>query len=109
MEIKPISEEIHQTAVEKGWWEKPRSFTDVMMMIVTECAEAVEHYRNGAPINQLFYEGDNKPDGVPAEMADILIRVFDACVEYDIDIEEALEVKIKYNKSRPYRHGNKLV
>ena len=27
--------------------------------------------------------------------------------KYDIDIIEACKIKAKYNKSRPYRHGNK--
>ena len=108
VDINDISKTIHTVAVDKGWWDTPRSFGDVMMMIVTECAEAVEHYREGKELNKLWYE-DTKPDGVPAEMADIIIRVLDACVQYDINIEESLVEKVRYNESRTYRHGNKLL
>ena len=41
------------------------------------------------------------------ELADTLIRIFDMCAAYELDIENALEIKMEFNKSRPYRHGNK--
>lgn len=47
--------------------------------------------------------GEVKPIGVPSEMADILIRVLDACASYGIDIERAVREKIAYNKA----HGGK--
>lgn len=42
-----------------------------------------------------------------AELADVIIRVLDYCAHAGIDIENVLEVKHEYNKSRPYRHGGK--
>lgn len=42
-----------------------------------------------------------------AELADVIIRVLDYCAYAGIDIENVLEVKHEYNKSRPYRHGGK--
>jgi hypothetical protein len=50
---------------------------------------------------------DVKPVGIPSEMADIIIRVLDACAAYGIDIEEAMRIKMAYNETRPYRHGEK--
>jgi hypothetical protein len=37
----------------------------------------------------------------------VIIRVLDYCAYAGIDIENVLEVKHEYNKSRPYRHGGK--
>ena len=48
-----------------------------------------------------------KPEGNAAELADVIIRVLDYCAYAGIDIENVLEVKHEYNKSRPYRHGGK--
>ncbi len=110
MEITKVSREINQMAHEKGWWDEdnPRSFGDVCMMIVTEVAEAVEHYRNNKGINQTWYQ-NGKPDGVPIEFADIAIRLFDAAYEYDIDLEGAIIEKMNYNSTRSHRHGKKLI
>jgi len=46
-----------------------------------------------------------KPEGVPSELADIIIRVLDACAGWDIDIQTAVELKIQYNATREYKHG----
>jgi hypothetical protein len=40
-------------------------------------------------------------------MADIIIRVLDACAAWGIDIEQAMALKMEYNINRPYRHGDK--
>lgn len=111
MDLKTTAVRIHKTAIKHGWWDddNPRSFGDVMMMIVTECAEAVEHYRNGQELDKVWFEANGKPDGIPVEFADILIRLLDASERYNMDIEEAIKVKMKYNDSREYRHGYKLL
>jgi NTP pyrophosphatase (non-canonical NTP hydrolase) len=46
-----------------------------------------------------------KPEGVPSEFADIIIRVLDACGAYGIDIEEAVQLKMEYNRTRPFKNG----
>lgn len=46
-----------------------------------------------------------KPVGFPSELADILIRVFDLAGALGIDLEAEVELKMNYNKSRPYKHG----
>lgn len=49
----------------------------------------------------------NKPEGVASELADVVIRVADLCGLYGIDLETALEEKMAFNDTRPYRHGGK--
>lgn len=46
-----------------------------------------------------------KPEGVPSELADILIRVLDACGAYGIDIDGVVREKIRYNATREILHG----
>lgn len=48
-----------------------------------------------------------KPEGVPIELADAIIRMFDMCGYYKIDIEAAILEKMRYNDKRSYRHGGK--
>ncbi|MDR0905796.1 MAG: hypothetical protein LBN00_06445 [Oscillospiraceae bacterium] len=63
------------------------------------------HFRNG--------RGEHcakaKPEGVAVELADCLIRILDTCAAEGIDIDEVVRLKMEYNKSRPYRHGGKIV
>lgn len=48
-----------------------------------------------------------KPEGIPSELADIIIRVLDIAAFHEIDIAGAIADKMLYNETRPYRHGNK--
>lgn len=50
-----------------------------------------------------------KTEGIPSELADTVIRIFDLCGYYGIDLETAILEKMKYNKVRPYRHGGKII
>ena len=42
---------------------------------------------------------------VSDELSDIILRVFDLCGWLDIDIQTHIELKMKYNKQRGYKHG----
>ena len=51
----------------------------------------------------------DKPEGIPAELADVILRILDMCGQYGIDISSALAEKHEYNKTRPYKHGGKVI
>lgn len=58
---------------------------------------------------------DNPPDdhipkftGVEAEFADAIIRLMDMSVGYGLDVSGAIVAKMKYNVTRPYKHGKKV-
>jgi NTP pyrophosphatase (non-canonical NTP hydrolase) len=53
--------------------------------------------------------GNKKPEGVPIELADCIIRILDYCGHAGIDIEQAIKIKHEYNKTRPHRHGGKVI
>jgi len=46
-------------------------------------------------------------NSVEDELADVIIRVLDLCGWLNIDIESHIELKMKYNQLRRYRHGKK--
>ena len=101
-----MSKEIHDTAVEKGFW--PDKVDDIfiakqLMMIVSETVEVMEAIRK-----------DKGKQEVADEMADIVIRTLDlyqglvdnGYVEQELQV--ALNNKTSFNKSRPERHGVKF-
>ena len=104
--INELVKQSHETAVEKGWWETDRNFLEQIMLMVTELSEVVEEYRHGKDPSEVYVQA-GKPEGIPVEFADVLIRIADTCGKYGIPLEAALQVKLKYNKTRSYRHGNK--
>lgn len=168
MITKKLQKEIHKLAMEKGWYvDGKRGKKELLLLLHTEVAEAVEDYRRGnmtvGEKVQGFTEFDSdgipvpssavkKPTGFPTEIADIVIRAYDykgaeaagqiaaeSCdpvidllqdVNYflalgDVDTAIALcyaiatrcgfdldaEVvkKHTFNRTRPNRHGGKVI
>ncbi|MEW6009294.1 MAG: nucleotide pyrophosphohydrolase [Candidatus Omnitrophota bacterium] len=92
-DIKILTKLCHRIAREKGFWDNERNRGEMLMLIVTELAEAMEAYRLSDKEN--FKE----------EIADTFIRLFDLCGGLKIDIEKEILKKMKKNKKRPYKHG----
>lgn len=113
-ENKSISswcKDVHDLAKEKGWWKdgiENRSLGDQFSNFHAELSEAWEEYRKGMALATTYFDENGKPEGIPIELADCIIRIFDTCAAYNIDIEKAIKLKHEYNKKRSYRHGNKL-
>ena len=102
---------IHEYAKEKGWWDGTPDVAAKLMLMATEVHEAFEEWRSNRELTETYYEDDkpNKPEGVPTELADVVIRILDFCGWAGIDLQEIMETKHAYNLKRPYRHGGKRV
>lgn len=128
LDIKELIKEAHETALLKGWWDEPVTFGDFISNVHAELSEAFEEYRKGESINTIrnicerpcFHLKNGhccsenpcipiKSIGIPTELADVLIRIFDFCGKHEIDLEKAIKIKMEYNKTREYRHGGKIV
>lgn len=108
--LNTLAHEVHSIAIEKGWWETDRTFGDVIALCHTELSEAFEEHRNGRTPTEIYTHAvSNKPEGIPIELADVIIRILDYCGKEGIDIDYAIREKIRYNKTRPHRHGGKKV
>ena len=104
-QINELVKEAHKTAVEHGWWEKEPDFGTLIALCHSELSEALEEYRRGLDPKEFY----SPAGGIPFELADVVIRVFDMCGHYGIDLESAIRDKMEYNKKRPYKHGGKVI
>ncbi|CAM3319086.1 MULTISPECIES: nucleoside triphosphate pyrophosphohydrolase family protein [Paenibacillus] len=106
-QITNLVHEAHQNAVIKGWWEEERTLGELIALINSEVSEALEDFRNGETPEHMWYERkaaglvlksekrkstEDKPCGIPSELADIVIRIFDLTGHYGW--EERLEQSV---------------
>ena len=113
---------VHQTAVDKGWWDSRRQ-TELQCATSPELKAAAVSANNGSLIALMHSElsealealrAGNPPDdkipeftGVEAELADVVIRIMDAAAARGWRVGEAIERKIEMNKGRSFMHGGK--
>lgn len=95
---------IHDTAVEKGWYEKERNDFEMLALVHSEISEIVEALRKGNPKSEKCPQFSLAEE----ECADVIIRLLDQGHKNNWQIGAAILAKMEYNKTRPYRHGGKL-
>jgi len=118
MDWNEFAKEVHQNAVDHGWWDKPLIFADIAVMCHSELSEAVEEYRLGNPLvwwrcmvrKNLpicpqdgcaeWQDGKCKRDaapgahGVAVELADCIIRILDYLAAEGDDIGDFVPAKV---------------
>jgi NTP pyrophosphatase (non-canonical NTP hydrolase) len=95
MNTKTISEwvhDVHQTAIEKGWFEEERQRLELHMLMVSEISEATEEIRKHKPS---FYLLEGKPEGEAIELVDVVLRIFDYAGYKKIDLVSNLKLEYK--------------
>jgi len=95
-EFKQLIQDASKLAKEKGFWDKERNLYEVVMLIVSECGEALEAHRKGkradmsdwgAQYNGCDMLDTNErmgfetwiKDSFEDELADVIIRIADLC------------------------------
>lgn len=79
-------------------------FSRRLLHINREVSEAHDLHHQGYAPDAEWSVGE-KLEGIPIELADIVIRVVDMAETYGIDLGSAIARKMKYNESRPYLHN----
>jgi NTP pyrophosphatase (non-canonical NTP hydrolase) len=132
--MEQLIKKAHEVAKEKGFWETERNVPEILMLVVSELAEALEalrkdHYADKAAVKDLYndieinkYEDEfnimngpwkagfeaNVKSSFEDEIADVAIRLFDLCGGLNIDLQKHIELKMMYNSMRAYKHGKKF-
>lgn len=105
--LDQLIKNVYENAVRKGLWEKPLTFAEFIDRCKEELYEAVLEFENGNSYNNIYLVC-GKPEGIPIELADVIILIFSFCCKYGIEIEKAINMKHQYNTTRPYKHGKPI-
>lgn len=101
--IETTAKRVFEGNKEKGFWpEGSRNKLEQHMLIVSEVAEMTEAVRKVEPMaSKKIPEFTEEEE----ELADVLIRVFDYAGGHSLRLGEAVIEKLRYNQSRPFKHG----
>lgn len=120
MDLNQLRDEIYDSALKKGLWDEEQSFGDVISLCHAELSEAIEERKKG--YGRLYFDckqhRENRctrdvicsdcecgmPNGWAVELADCLILILSYCGHKDINIKQIVEMKMRYNENRPYKH-----
>lgn len=92
----------HGAAYKAGWWHnkdgspKERNTGEILMLMVSELAEAMEGDRKGLMDDKL-----PQYKMFDVELADTIIRIFDCVGAANIPIGEIIAAKLAFNAVRP--------
>lgn len=114
--INELARKIHKSAVKHGFYDKNREVGTLLMLCVSELAEALEADRNmrfaylvDSIDEENFKEAFEEcvKDSFEDELADAVIRILDLCAYLNIDIDNHILMKMKYNEMRENKHGKR--
>jgi NTP pyrophosphatase (non-canonical NTP hydrolase) len=126
MNIKETQQRVHTMAISKGWWPDfgiidHQRIAVALALIHSEVSEALEEVRDDnleaywvTPTGERIDSRDEappdaKPEGLPVELADVVIRCMDLAGALGIDLEQSIADKVAYNANRKHRHGGRTL
>lgn len=100
LEIGMAGAECLKISREHGFWDVPRNKGEMIALMHSELSEMLEGVRKPGPdIHCPEFSSEE------IEAADVLIRLLDYCAGHELRLGQATLAKIKFNQSRPHKHG----
>ncbi len=93
MNLADLQREAHAIAKSHGWWDTERTFGDCIADVHQALSKALEayrrlgHFQHGWGRNEEDRDAPAMPKGVPAELANVVIRVADMAEWYELDLD----------------------
>ena len=132
--LNELSKKIYEGNKLRGFDVSKENIGQTLMLVVSELAEALEADRKDmrkmlnafesdlgyAKLSISDFETENEncdwlknrfettvKDTFEDEIADSFIRLFDLCGGLGIDIEKHIDLKLRYNSTRSFKHGKR--
>ena len=98
--LAELSKRIHETAERNGFYDPPRRLPEILTLAHSELSEAFEAWRDNpdAPMTTSL-------QGWSVEVVDCIIVCLDILYAAGVAVEPLLAEKMRYNETRPRRHG----
>ena len=69
--LRVFAKNVHENAVNHGWWDEERSFGELIALCHSELSEALEEYRKGHQPDETYYsEGGEWAEGYYVPMGE---------------------------------------
>ena len=94
-EVNRLSEYCYNQSKNAGWHDNEREIGTMLMLIVSEVAEAMEGDRKNLMDDHLSHR-----KMIEVELADAVIRIGDLAGKLGLDLGGAIDEKLNYNLSR---------
>lgn len=97
-----LAQVVHETAKEKGWWDKERNDGEMIALMHSELSEGLEALRKNLQSDHI-----EQYHGIEEELADVIIRIMDMAQGRKLRVAEAVIAKLAFNAKRERMHGGK--
>jgi NTP pyrophosphatase (non-canonical NTP hydrolase) len=100
MDISDLTQKMHHFVQEKGWYDpdspRPQTPRNLAASLSIEAAEVLELFQ--------WIEETPDPNLLAGELADVMLYLLQLASISEIDLEEAVLSKLKFNYERTWNH-----
>lgn len=101
MDIQQLTDRMNRFVTDKGWYSPdsayPQTPRNIAISVAIEAAEILEHFQFGD-------EATNRRE-LASELADVAIYLLQLAHLTDIDLEQAILDKLRYNYTRTWERN----
>ena len=104
MDIKDLTQHMHEFVRTKGWYEpdssRPQTLRNLAISLNLEASEVLEYFQ--------WKDSNQDLDGLSSELADVALYLLQIASLSGIDLEDAILQKLEHNYRRAWGDDNLL-